>query len=75
MIPACESKFVSRSSYSDQECTYSLGRPRSPPSLVGDSGQVLGVLGWALTGIRNLPLVLECCRQEMSTVAVFGGEL
>ena len=39
----------------------SLGRPRSRgrmPSLVGDSGQVLGVLGWALTGIRNLPL---CC--------------
>ena len=31
---------------------YSLGRPRSHsymPSLVGYSGQVLGVLGWALT--------------------------
>ena len=31
---------------------YLLGRPRSRgrmPSLVGDSGQVLGVLGWALT--------------------------
>ena len=26
------------------------------PSLVGDSGQVLGVLGWALTRIFNLPL-------------------
>ena len=33
-----------------------------------DSGQVLGVLGWALTGIRNLPFVLQCCRIEMSTV-------
>ena len=31
---------------------YSLGRPSSRshmPSLVGDSGQVLGVLSWALT--------------------------
>ena len=36
---------------------YSLGRPRSRgrmPSLVGDSGQVLGVQGWALTRMRNL---------------------
>ena len=24
------------------------------PSLVGDSGQVLGVQGWALTRMRNL---------------------
>ena len=43
--------------------------------LVGDSGQVLEVLGWALTGIRNLPFVLQCCRNEMSTVAVCGTEL
>ena len=38
---------------------YLLGRPRScghMPSLIGDSGQVLGVLGWALTRIHNLPL-------------------
>ena len=27
------------------------------PSLVGDGGQVLQVLGWALTTIRNLLLV------------------
>ena len=36
---------------------YSLGRPRSHgrmPSLVGDSGQVVGVLGWDLTRIRNV---------------------
>ena len=45
------------------------------PSLVGDSGQVLGVLGWALTRIRNLLLVLQCCRQDVSTVAVCGTEL
>ena len=41
---------------------YSLGRPRSRghmPSLVGNSAQGLGVLGWALTRIRNLPLVLQ----------------
>ena len=38
---------------------FSLGRPRScglMPSLVGrDSGQVLGVLDWALTRICNRP--------------------
>ena len=45
------------------------------PSLVGDSGQVLGVLGWALTRIRNLPLVMHCCRQDISTVAACGTEL
>jgi len=44
-------------------------------SLVGDSGQVLGVLGWTLTRIFNLPLVLQCCRQDISTVAVCGTEL
>ena len=27
--------------------------------IVGDSGQVLGVLGWALTEVRNLPLMLQ----------------
>ena len=39
---------------------YLLSRPRSRgcmPSLVGDGGLVLQVLGWALTRIRNLPLV------------------
>ena len=39
-----------------------LSRPRSRgrmPSLVGDRGQVLQVLGWALTRIRNLSLVLQ----------------
>ena len=57
---------------------YLLGRSRSPsrmPSLVGDSGQVLGLLGWALTRIHYLPLVLQCCRQDVSTVAVCGTEL
>ena len=37
-----------------------LSMPRSRgrmPSLVGDGGQVLQVLGWALTRICNLPLV------------------
>ena len=34
------------------------------PSLVGDrGGQVLRVLGWALTRIRNLSLVLRCGTQ------------
>ena len=57
---------------------YSLDRPRSRgriPSLVGDSGQVLGAQRWALTRMRNLTLVLQCCRQDISTVAVCGTEL
>ena len=40
---------------------YSSGRPRScdrMPSLVGDGGPVLRVLGWALTRMCNIPLVL-----------------
>ena len=39
---------------------YSLGRPRSCDrmhSLVVDRGPMLRVLGWALTRIRNSPLV------------------
>ena len=50
-MPACESNLVS---------TSSLGRPRScdrKPSLVGDHGPVLRVLGWALTRMFNLSLV------------------
>ena len=42
---------------------YSLGRPRScdrMPSLVGDRGPVLRVLGWALTRMRtDISLVLR----------------
>ena len=40
---------------------YSSGRPRScdrMPSLVGDRGPVLRVLGWALSRMRNILLVL-----------------
>ena len=40
---------------------YSFGRSRScdrMPSLVGDRGPVLRVLGWALTSMRNISLVL-----------------
>ena len=46
---------------------YSLGKPRScdrMPSLVGDRGAVLRVLGWALTRMRNISLVPRCSRQE-----------
>ena len=59
---------------------YSLDRPgsrgRMPtlPSLVGDSGQVLGVQA-GLTRMRNLLLVMQCRRQGISTVAVCGTEL
>ena len=41
---------------------YSLDRLRSHgrmPTLVGDSGQVLGMQGWVLTRMRNLPLVMQ----------------
>ena len=66
-MPACESKLVSRSSRKATVAKlYLLSRPRSRgrmPSLVGDRGQVLRVLGWALTRIRNLSFVLQSDRQ------------
>ena len=49
---------------------YSLGRPRScdriirMPSLVVDRGPMLRVLGWALTRMRDIPLSLQCSREE-----------
>ena len=58
----CESKLVCRISKRPQwPRLYLLSRPRSchMPSLVGDCGQVLQVLGWALTRICNLSLVLH----------------
>ena len=57
---------------------YLLDRPRSRgrmPSLVGDSGQVLGVQTGLLNTMRNLPFVLQCDRKGISTVAVCGTEL
>ena len=56
---------------------YLLSRPRSHgrmPSLAGDSGQVLGVQGWASTRMRNLSLVLHSATQGSWTVAVGGTE-
>ena len=44
------------------------------PSLVGDRGPVLRVLGWALTRMRNIPLVLRCSREESWGVVVCGTE-
>ena len=64
-------------------CLEAAARPQWPrlyllrghmPSLVGDRGQVLRVLGWALTGIHNLLLVLHSGIQGRSTVAVCGTE-
>ena len=59
---ACESKLVSIEAAQRLQWPrlYLLSRPISRgcmPSLVGDGGQVLQVLGWALTRIHNLPLV------------------
>ena len=44
------------------------------PSLVDDGGQVLRVLGWALTRICNLSLVQQCDSQGSCTVAACGTE-
>ena len=75
---ACESKLASRSSRKATRWSrlYLLSRPRSHghmprsrgrmPSLVGDCGQVLQVLGWALTRIRNLSLVLHWQPRNMN---------
>ena len=38
------------------------------PSLVGDRGPVLRVLGWALTRMRNVSLVLRCSAHACMTL-------
>ena len=46
---------------------YSSDRPRScdrMPSLVVDHGPMLQVLGGALTRMHDIPLLLECSREE-----------
>ena len=68
-MPACESKLVSRSSRKATVAkTVLIGQAQVlrsyMPSLVGDRGPVLRVLGWALTRMRNISLVLRCRRQE-----------
>ena len=58
-MPACES--LETAERPQWPRLYLLSRPRSHgcmPSLVGDRGQVLRVLGWALTRIRNLSLIV-----------------
>ena len=71
-MPACESKLVCRSSrkaaegHSGQDCTHRVG-PGScdrMPSLVVDRGPMLRVLGWALTRMHDIPLLLQCSREE-----------
>ena len=70
-MPACESKLVSRSSRTATvtKTVFVEYRGRMP------SGQVLRVLGWALTGICDLSLVLHSATQGSRTVAVCGTEL
>ena len=56
---------------------YSLGRPRScnrMPSLVVDRGPMLRVLGWALTRMRDIPLLLQCSREQHRGAVVCGTE-
>ena len=55
---------------------YSSGRPRScdrMPSLVGDRGPVLRILGWALTRMCNISLVLGCSREAEECLCVQQG--
>ena len=81
-MATCGSKFVSGSSRKATvaESVFVGYRPRSRgrmPSLVGDSGHAgAWGAGWALlTGMHNLPFVLQCHRKGISTVAVCGTEL
>ena len=60
-IPPCESKPVSRSS---RKATVAKTDCGHIPSLVGDHSQMPRVLGWALTRIRNILLVLRCSIQR-----------
>ena len=54
---------------------YLLGRARScMPSLVGDRGPVLRVLGWALTRMRNISLLVQRGRDGSRRVFVCGTE-
>ena len=66
-MPACESKLASKSRERPQwPRLYLFSRPRFRghiQSLVGDSGQVLGVQSWALTRMGNLSLVLHSATQ------------
>ena len=65
-MPPCESKLVSRSSRK-ATVAKTVGRPRScdrMPSLVGDHGPVLRMLGWALTRMHNISLVQRCSSEE-----------
>ena len=70
-MPPCESKLMYRSGRPQWPRLYLLNRLRSRgrmPSLVGDRGQALQVLGWALTRIRNLSVVPRYGTQESWTV-------
>ena len=62
-MPGCESKLVSTSSRKAIVAkTVLIGQAqvlRSYAKLVGDRGPVLRVLGWALTRMRNISLVLR----------------
>ena len=56
---------------------YSLGRAKSRdrmPSLVGDRGPVLRVLGWALTRMRSISLLVQRGRDGSRRVFVCGTE-
>ena len=87
-MPACESNLEAAERPQWPRLLYLLSRPGSRgrmPSLVGDRGPVLRVLGWALTRIRNLScytlvpkgaerwLCVEQSRELFSDVRGRGG--
>ena len=66
-MPACESKLESRSSRKATVAkTVFVEYAQVSHSLVGDRGQVLRVLSWALTRMRNSVLVVLHCGTQGS---------
>ena len=67
-MPACESKLVCRSSRKVTVAkTILIGQAWSSnrmPSLVVDRVPMLQVLGWALTRMHDIPLLLQCSREK-----------
>ena len=76
-MSACESKLLSRSSRKATvaNTTHRVGPCRScdcMPSLVGDRGPVVRVLGWALTRIRNIYCWYNTAVDKLNSACVWN---
>ena len=71
-MPACESKLVSTSSRKATVAKTVLNGYNRKPSLVGDRGPVLQVLGWALRAIYHW---YYGAVEKKAEVFVFGTEM